>query len=62
MWFSGLGIIPQSRRSLVWNPVSAHAWIAGSVPVGVGGTYQSMFLSHIDVSLSFSFLFPLSKI
>ena len=31
-WFSGLGVIPQSKRSPVQFLVRAHAWVAGSVP------------------------------
>ena len=55
MWLSGLGVILQTKRSLVWCPARAHAWVAGQVP-GWGcwqpvRSYQSMFLSHIDASL-----------
>ena len=47
-----IGIIPQSKRSLVQFPVRANAWVAGLVPhmAHVRGS-QLMFLSLIDVSL-----------
>ena len=42
-------------------PIWAHTEVAGSIPVGAcTGGNQSMFLSHIDVSLSLSLF--LSKI
>ena len=50
---SGLGIILQSERSLVWFPVRSCAWVAGSVPVW--GTYEKQ---SIDVSLSYRCFSP----
>ena len=32
MWFSRLGVTPQSKSSPVAFPVQAHAWVMGSVP------------------------------
>ena len=64
VWLSGLNVIPQTKRSLVRFPVRAHAWVAGQVP-GWGHVRgnQSMFLSHIDISLPlFLSPSPLSKI
>ena len=47
VWLSWLGIVPQSKRSLVQFLVRAHAWVVGSVPG------QGMFERQpIDVSLS----------
>ena len=31
-WLSWLGIVPQSKRLLVWFLVGAHAWVTGLVP------------------------------
>ena len=55
VWLSWLGIILQSKRSPVQFPVRTHTWVEGS-----RGNW-SMFLSHINVSLSLSLcrcLFP----
>ena len=51
MWLSGLGVILQSRRSLVRFPVRTHAWVVDQIPscAHVRGK-QSIFLSHTDVS------------
>ena len=52
VWFSGLGIVPQSERLLVRFPVRAHAWVVGQVlSWGHGRGNRCMFLLHIDVSL-----------
>ena len=32
VWFSGLGVVPQSVRLLGQFPVRAQAWVAGLVP------------------------------
>ena len=53
MWLSGLGIVLPTKRSRVPFPVRAHAWVVGQVPgwLGVRRSNQSMFLSHITISL-----------
>ena len=59
VWLSGLGIVPQSKKSLVQSLVKAHGWVAGLGPSQ--STYEKqppMFLSHFNVSLPF----PLPKI
>ena len=53
-WLSWLGSISQSKGSPVSFPIRAHAWVVGSVVVGVHTRGNlSMFLSHINVSLPF---------
>ena len=32
VWLSGLNTGLQTKGSLVWFPVRAHAWVAGQVP------------------------------
>ena len=68
-WLSCLEHRPQTKGLLVPCLVRAHTWISGSMPgrrspvwVCAGGN-QSMFLSHIDVSVSpfLSPFFSLSK-
>ena len=60
VWLSRLSAHLQTERSLVQFPVKAHAWVMGQVPSwGRARGNQWMFLSLIDVSLSFSSL-PLS--
>ena len=56
VWISGMGIILQTRRSMVPFPVRVRAWVSGLVP-GWGGVRgnRSMFLSHIHVSFPLSF-------
>ena len=58
VWLSGLTVGLQTKGSLVRFPVRAHAWVAGQVPSRgcMRGNHTLMFLS-----LSFSFLSPLSK-
>ena len=58
VWFSGLSAGLQTKGSLARFPVRAHAWVAGQVPSWgcARGNHTLMFLS-----LSFSFLFLLSK-
>ena len=52
----------QTKRSLVWFPVGAHAWVVGQVlSWGHVRGNQSKYLSHINASLPFSLLSPLSK-
>ena len=63
VWLSGLSTSLQTERPLVQCPVRAHASVVSQVPSwGCARGNQSMFLSHIDVSLPF-FLppFPLSR-
>ena len=57
-WLSWLVIILQTEGPQVQFLVRAHAWVTGSVPgrVCMKGN-QSMFLSHIDVSLPLFFPF-----
>ena len=46
VWLSGLGIIPQTERLLVWFLVRGHAWVACQVPSwGREKASQSMFPS-----------------
>ena len=51
---SGLSASLQTKGSPVWFPVRAHAWVVVPGPSWwcTGGN-QSMYLSHIDVSLPF---------
>ena len=62
MWLRGLGVVLQSEGSLVRFPVMAQVWVAGQVPSWrcVRGN-QSMFLTLMFLSLSFSLPPPLSK-
>ena len=53
MWLSGLITGLQTERSRVGFPVRAQAWVAAGSLVG-GCERQSMYLSHIDVSLPLS--------
>ena len=64
VWLSGLGIILQTKKLLVWFPVRAHAWVASQIPDwGHARGNCSMFLSHIGVSLPLFYLpFPSLKI
>ena len=60
-WLSWLGIIAQSKRSLVRFPVRAHAWVVGLI-LGWGVYERQLihvsFLTSVFLSLSPSF--PLS--
>ena len=62
VWFSGLGIVPQTKRSPVWFPFRAHAWVVDQVPSwGYERGNQSMFLfAHQCFSPYLSPSFPLS--
>ena len=52
MWLSGLGIVPQTKRSPVQFQVRAHAWVEGQTPSWrYAGGNRSMFLLHMDVPL-----------
>ena len=52
VWLSELSVCLQTERLLVRFLVRAHPWVEGQVPCwGLSGGNQSMFLSHIDVSL-----------
>lgn len=54
-WVSRVGIAPQSQKSRVQFPVRTHAWVAGSIPVGVHARgNQPTLLSHIQASLYFT--------
>ena len=56
VWLSGLSANLLTKGSLVQFPVRAHAWVAGQVPSwGCVRGNQSIYLSHIVVSLPFSF-------
>ena len=60
VWLSGLSASRRTKRSPVRFPLRTHAWVVGQTPSWrcVGGN-QSMYFSHIDVSLSlFLPLFP----
>ena len=61
LWLSGLGVVPQTKRSPVQFLIRAHAWVVGHILVGEVRSNQLMFFLHIDVSLPFSLPFPLSK-
>ena len=53
VWLSGLSASLQTKRSPVGFPVGAQAWVAGQVPFwGRARGDQSMYLLHMDVSLS----------
>ena len=55
VWLSGLSAGLRTERSPVQFPVRAHAWVVGRVPSwGHVRGNRLMFLSHINVSLSFS--------
>ena len=56
VWLSGLSAGLQTKRSLVWFPLRAYAWVAGQVPSRrhVRDNHTLMFLS-----LSFSLPCPL---
>ena len=58
VWLSWLGIVPETKRSPVRFPVRVYAWVEGPIPSwgthGPKEVSQSMFLSHIDISLSLS--------
>ena len=57
-WLSGLSAVLQTNGSLVQFLVRAHAWVVGQVPSwGSVKCNQSMYFSHMDVSLPF-FLLP----
>ena len=61
VWLSGLSTCLRTERSLVRSPVRAHAWVSGWVPRGGHvRNNQSMYLLHIDVSLSVSPALPFS--
>ena len=64
MWLSGLGVVPQTERSLVGFPVRAHAWVVGQVLVGgiQEATNQRFSQTWMFLSLSFSFPPPSLKI
>ena len=47
VWLSGLSASLQTKGSLVWFPVRAHAWVIGQVPSR--GAHERQL--HIDVSL-----------
>ena len=52
VWLSGLSADFQTGGSPVRIPVRAHAWVAGQVSSwGCARSNQSMYLSHINVSL-----------
>ena len=63
LWFSGLSVLPQTKRSPVQFLVRAHAWVVGSVLVG--GVQEATNLCFsctlMFLSLSFSLPSPLSK-
>ena len=65
VWLRGLGIFPQTEKSLVQFLVRARAWVAGLVLSRGAWERQlisiSLFLPHIHVSLSFTLPSPLSK-
>ena len=64
VWFSGLSAGLLTERLPFRIPgQGAHAWVAGQVPSGgcERGNHTLMFLSHINVSLPFSLISPLSK-
>ena len=48
VWLSGLSSGLQSKGSLVWFSVRAHAWVSGQVPSA--GAHERQ--PHIDVFLS----------
>ena len=50
VWLSGLSVSLQSKGSLVWFPVRAHAWVAGQVPSRghTRGNHTLMFLSLLS--------------
>ena len=54
MWLCWLGIVPQSKKSPVWFPARAYAWVAGLVPrqgvirVCTRGNWL-MFLPHLSI-------------
>ena len=60
VWLSGLSTGLQPKGHLVRFPVRAHAWVTGQVPSGGRAKgNQSVYLSHMDVSLPLFFLsFP----
>ena len=47
VWLSGLSAGLQTKQSLVWFPVRAHAWVAGQMPSG--GAHNRQW--HADCSL-----------
>ena len=53
VWLSGLRPGMWTERLPVQFQVRAHAWVAGQVPSWGRGN-RSMYISHTDVSLSFS--------
>ena len=63
VWLSGWSASLQIKGWLVQFPVREHAWVMGQVPGwGLMRGNQSMFPSHVDVSLTpFLPSFPLSK-
>ena len=55
VWLSGLSASLGNERSLVLYPLGTHAWVAGRVPRwGRARGNSSMYLSHINGSLSLS--------
>ena len=55
VWLSGLSAGLQTKRSLVWFPVRAHAWVAGQVPSwGSARTTDRCFSPSISPSLPLS--------
>ena len=60
LWLSGLSAGLWTKRSLVWSPVRAHAWVVGQVPSCVmwEATYQSIYLILMFLS---PFLPPFKK-
>ena len=54
VWLSGLSASLETQRLLVRFPFRTHAWVVGQVPGwGCAIGNQSMYLSHIYVSLPF---------
>ena len=53
VWFSGLSVVPQTRRLTVQFPGKAHTWVSGQVPGwGHASGNQSMFLSSFSLHSS----------
>ena len=53
-WLSGLSTGLQTKGSLVWFQVWAHAWVAGQVPPPVGGAREATTHWCSSLSLPFS--------
>ena len=62
VWLSGLNASLWTKRSWVWFPAKAHAWVAGQVPSwGCVRGNQLIYLSYINVSFLLFLPPPLSK-